>query len=83
MAATRDDHFEFGSVVILDADMAQVTVIWGGFFKPDYWRGRANDESAAHFHCRIVGEAARHGPKLLHMTRQRYEAICRELEDDD
>jgi hypothetical protein len=83
MAATLDHHFEFGAVVIFDDDLAQVTVNWAGYLAPAVWRGRANDETAATFYRRVVNEAAKHGPALHAMTRARYEAICKAIEDGD
>jgi hypothetical protein len=83
MAVTQDHRFEFGAVVISDDDRAEITTIWAGSFGAPYWKSRANDESRVHFWRRIIGEARRHGPALLHLTRERYEEICRRIEDDD
>jgi hypothetical protein len=75
-------RMEWGCVCVLDEDMARITVNWAGYLEPAYWLGRGSDESTPQFHRRVVDEAARHGPKLLRLTRERYEAICREIEDD-
>jgi hypothetical protein len=77
------DRKEYGAVVVLDGDVARITVHFAGFYDPPHWKSRGDDESTVAFHRRIVDEAQRHGPKLLRMTRARYEAICREIEDDD
>jgi hypothetical protein len=77
------DRLEWGAVVVLDDDTARITVTFAGHFSPPYWKSRANDESTPAFHSRVIVAAQCHGPKLLRLTRERYEEICRQVEDGD